>query len=222
MYSVTELVTFVTVSIVLSKVLSTPVRASTASLPASFTSSKAPAKSPLNTFLTALPKKPKTSNADCNLSITFSLTARPKFFNDCTGSSKIALKYSVIGDILLSINLKKSLKASCKAENEVLKKSTTFWFSLNSSCIVTRPAITKPIPAALIAVPIALKPEAIPVKPLFAFLLTPPILPIELSDDLPTSLTSLSNPSTALLTLSTPFTAPLESTSSSLPDCFLH
>ena len=59
-YSVTASAVFVSVSPTFCVVLSTPVTTSTTSLPASLTLSKAPEKSPLNTFTTASPKKPKT------------------------------------------------------------------------------------------------------------------------------------------------------------------
>jgi hypothetical protein len=58
--------------------LFTPVKTSILSLPAAFTSSKAPLKSPLNTFLTALAKNPKVSRKLSNLSIILALILLPK------------------------------------------------------------------------------------------------------------------------------------------------
>ena len=118
--------TLFTVSTVLSKVLSTPVTTSINSLPAFFALSAAPAKSPLNTFTIASPKKPIDSIAELKRSTMLSTMACPKFFIDCIGSSKIALKESTTPPTLSKIKLKKSLNAKLNASKVVLKKSATF------------------------------------------------------------------------------------------------
>ena len=90
---------------------STPVRTSKDSLPAFFTSSKAPAKSLANTFFTALAKNPKVSKKELNLSIILFLIAVPNSINDSFGFSNISEKNPVTVPKLFSKNLKKSLKA---------------------------------------------------------------------------------------------------------------
>ena len=119
---------------------------STTSLPAFFTSSNAPAKSPLNTFLTALAKYPNVSRNDSNLSTRFSLIAIPKDLTLSNGLSKIALKKSVIPPMLLPMNLAKSLKAICRVLNAVLKKSITDWLLSNNSLIVPKANSSKKNP----------------------------------------------------------------------------
>jgi len=57
--------------------------------------------------------------------------------------------------------LKKSLKAKLKASNVILKKSNTFWFSLNTSTNFANAAIARPIPAPFKALPIPRTPLAV-------------------------------------------------------------
>jgi hypothetical protein len=94
-YLVVAFTAFVTPLATLSKVPSTPVYISIYSLPAFFTSSNAPAKSPANTFLTALAINPRVSKKLSNLSMIFSLTKLPNVLREPIGSSNIALKKSV-------------------------------------------------------------------------------------------------------------------------------
>ena len=116
----------VTATAPLSKVLLTPVRTSKLSLPALFTSSKAPLKSPLKTFLTALANNPKVSKKLSNRSCMFLLKALAKSSKDCLGFSNKDLKKSTTPLVLPTIKFTKSFKAIDKTSNEVLKKSETF------------------------------------------------------------------------------------------------
>ena len=125
-YSVVASITSFVVSTTLSTVSSTPVNTSTYSFPASLTESKAPLKSPLNTFTIASLKNPITSKAELNLSIRLSFIALPNDFKFSTGFSNISLKKPTTVPILDSINTNKSLKANFKAVVAVAKVSTTF------------------------------------------------------------------------------------------------
>ena len=76
----------------LSKLSFTPVKTSKLSLPACLTESKAPAKSPSNTFLTAVAKNPSVSKRLLKRSVMLSFIAMPKSTMACLGSLKIPLK----------------------------------------------------------------------------------------------------------------------------------
>ena len=82
-----------------------PVKTSILSLPAALTSSNAPLKSPLNTFLTALAKNPKVSRKLSNLSTILALILSPNALTVSNGFSNIALKKSTTAPPLSTTNL---------------------------------------------------------------------------------------------------------------------
>ena len=81
-------------SVTLSKVFLTPVKLSTKLLPAFLASCTAPLKSPLNTFLNALPKKPNVSSIALNLFVIFSLIKFLKSIIACLGFSNTDIIFS--------------------------------------------------------------------------------------------------------------------------------
>ena len=91
----------------------------------------------------------------------FLLKAFAKSIKDCFGSSNIDLKKPTTVPTLASKKLKKSLKAKDKNSKVVLKPSTTFWFSSNTSFSFVNAANKRPIPIALSVVPIFLTPLAV-------------------------------------------------------------
>ena len=85
-------VLLLTISTPLSKVSLTPVKTSNDSLPALFTSSNAPAKSPLKTFFTALAKNPRVSKKLSKRSTMFAFILAPNSLTLSNGSSKYSFK----------------------------------------------------------------------------------------------------------------------------------
>ena len=89
--------------------------------------------------------------------------------------------------MLLPMNLAKSLKATCRVLNAVLKRSTVFWLLSNNSFNMSIAASSSPIPAALIATPIPLKPVERASTP---FLLALALLPMSLVESAMSSMLS--------------------------------
>ena len=104
----------------------------------------------------------------------------PKALTLSKGFSNIALKKSTTAPPLSTTKFTKSLNAILTASNAVLNKFATFWFCINISDSLDKAAITKPIPAALIATPKPLKAldtPPIPLAPLDA-LSSSPVSPL--------------------------------------------
>ena len=121
--SFTFLKVLTAVSATFSVVLSTPVNTSTSSLPASFTLSIAPLKSPANTLSKAFAKNPITSKADLNLSIMLSISSCPKSFNACPGFLNALTKPYPKLDANSIRSLNKSLTVSNAIANFLLPSS---------------------------------------------------------------------------------------------------
>ena len=143
----TESVTFPTVSF-------TPVKVSIYEVPALFASSIAPLKSPLKTFLIALPKKPNVSIALEILLVIFSTNASLKSMSACFGFSKTLIKKRPKAASL-------SVNTPTVAPNMPIILLNLFWPSseLVKAFPKAKIAISKaPIPVPIIAIFIKLRP----------------------------------------------------------------